>query len=167
MLKTLVKLNKVKINNDKDKELTKPKVQPESPLAEMLPQEDSNGESIYLKLTKSDLEKPEWKRLLVNYSADDPDKPVTNQGQQTLKPNDSITVTNVQQMAPVPQTTSMNQSLMPPASSMQPVQPVPPPPPVVPPVMAQPMYYLTPQYISGPDVLVQTAASLLQPKNMP
>ena len=49
--------------NDKDKELTKPKVQPESPLAEMLPQEDSNGESIYLKLTKSDLEKPEWKRL--------------------------------------------------------------------------------------------------------
>ena len=152
--------------NDKDKELTKPKVPLESPLVEMLQQEDSNSESIYLKLTKSDLEKPEWKRLLVNYSADDLDEPVTDQGQQTLKTNDSITVTNVQQMAPVPQTTSVNQSLMPPASLMQPVQPV-PPPPAVPPVMEQPMYYSTPQYISGPDVLVQTAASLLQPKNMP
>ena len=112
MLKTLVKLKQSENKqNEKDKELTKPKVQLESPLAETLPQEESNGESIYLKLTKSDLEKPEGKRLLVNYSADDLDKPVTNQGQQTLKPNDSITVTNVQQMAPVPQTTSMNQSL--------------------------------------------------------
>ena len=53
---------------------------------------------------------------------------------------------------------------MPPVSSIPAVQPVPPP---IPPVIGQPIYYSGPQYISGPNVLIQTAASSLQPKNMP
>ena len=151
--------------NEKDSDKESKQKGPESPLTETLPQDQSNGESIYLKLTKSDLEKPEWKWLLVNYSNDD-DKP--DQGPQSVKPNETVTVMNIpQQMPPVAPPTSVTQQ-MPPVSSMSAVQPVPPPvPPLVPPVIGQPMYYSGPQYISGSDVLIQTAASLLQPKNMP
>ena len=64
--------------------------EPESPLAETLAHDDSNGDSIYLKLTKSDLEKPKWKWLLVNYSneEDKPDK--TDQGPHSVKPNETL-----------------------------------------------------------------------------
>ena len=138
--------------------------EPESPLTETLPQDESNGESIYLKLTKSDLEKPKCKWLLVNYSNDDDKPDKIDQGPQNVKPDETVTVMNIpQQMPPVAPPTSVTQQ-MPPVSSMSAVQPVPPP---VPPVIGQPMYYSGPQYISGPDVLIQAAASLLQPKNMP
>ena len=155
-------------NKQNDKDNDRVNKEPESPLAQTLTQEDSNGDSIYLKLTKSDLEKPEWKWLLVNYSTNDGDKPdKTDQGPQTVKPNEALTVTNIsQQMPPVAPPMSVTQP-MPPVSILA-VQPVPTPvPPMVPPVMGQPMYYSALQYISGPDVFVQTAVSLLQPKNMP
>ena len=70
--------------------------------------------------------------------------------------NDSVTLTNVPQQPSMTQIPSIAQA---PVSLIPPVQPVPP-------VMGQPVYYSTQQYMSGPDVLVQTAASLLQPKTM-
>ena len=81
-------------NKQNDKE-PKAKAQPEKaelPLAQTLPMYDSNGESIYFKLSKRDLDKLEWKRIIANYSTEDIEKPATD---QTLKSNDSITVTNV------------------------------------------------------------------------
>ena len=72
--------------NEKDSDKESKQKEPESPLTETLPQDESNGESIYLKLTKSDLEKPEWKWLLVNYSNDDDKPDKTDQGPQSVKP---------------------------------------------------------------------------------
>ena len=97
-------------NKQNDKE-PKAKAQPEKaelPLAQTFPVYDSNGESIYFKLSKSDLDKPEWKRIFANYSTKDVEKPATD---QTLKSNDSITVTNVPQQPSMVQTPSIAQAM--------------------------------------------------------
>ena len=85
--------------NEKDNDRVSKQKEPESLLTETLPQDESNSDSIYFKLTKSDLEKPKWKWLLVNYSNEDkPDK--TDQGPQSVKPNETLDVTNVPQQMP-------------------------------------------------------------------
>ena len=138
-------------------------VPPESPLAEVLPPDDlntSNGESVFLKLPKSELEKLEWKKLLASYTTKDDTiksnavcseaaKPTLEPVQQTVPQS---TIQYVQQPAIQQQQSDVPWLMAPVAPLAQmPIKP--------------PMYYSAPTYYSGgEEIIVDT---LLQPRNNP
>ena len=78
-------------------------VPPELSLAEMLLPDDlntSNGESVFLKLLKSELEKPEWKQLLASYTTKDDTTKSNAVCSEAAKPTlPQLTIQHVQQPA--------------------------------------------------------------------
>ena len=118
----------------------------------------SNGESVFLKLLKSELEKPEWKQLLASYTTKDDTTKSNAVCSEAAKPTlPQPTIQHVQQPAIQQPAIQQQQSdvpwLMAPVAPLAQMQ------------MHPPMYYSAPIYYSGgEEIIVDT---LLQPRNNP